>query len=44
MKPYVIKEREILKCSADQKPLVIIDVITGQMTTAVFDAFKETNK
>ena len=43
IKPYVIKQRQILKCSADQKTLVIIDVFTGQMTTTVLDAFKEAN-
>ena len=37
IKPYV----KLLKCSVDQKALVIMDVFTGQMTTAVLDAFKE---
>ena len=41
IKPYVKKLRELLKCSVDQKALVIMDVFTGQMTTAVLDAFKE---
>ena len=41
IKPYVKKQRELLKCSVDQKALVIMDVFTGQMTTAVLDAFKE---
>ena len=40
---YVIKQKQILKCSTDQKALVIMDVFTGQMTTAVLDAFKEGN-
>ena len=33
--PYVVKQREFLKCQVDQKPLVIIDVFTGQMTAEV---------
>ena len=43
IKPYVINQRQILKCLADQKARVIMDVLTGQMTTAVLDAFKEAN-
>ena len=43
IKSYVIKQRQILKCSADQKALVIMDVFTGQMTTAVLDVFKKAN-
>ena len=42
MRPYVIK-KQILKCSVDQKALVIMDVFTGQMTTAVLDVFKDAN-
>ena len=41
IKPYAKKQRELLKCSVDQKALVIMDVFTGQTTTAVLDAFKE---
>ena len=41
IKPYLKKQRELLKSSVDQKALVIMDVLTGQMTTAVLDAFKE---
>ena len=43
IKPYATKQRQILKCSGDQKALVIMDVFNGQMTTAVLDAFKEAN-
>ena len=43
IKPCVEKQRELLKCSVDQKALVIMDVFTGQMTPAVLDAFKEEN-
>ena len=43
IKPYVIKQRQILKCSADQKALVIMNVFTGQMATVVLDAFQEAN-
>ena len=43
IKPYIIKQRQILKCSVDQKALIIMDVFTGQITTAVLDAFKEAN-
>ena len=35
IKPYVTKQRQILKYSADQKALVIMDVFTGEMKTAV---------
>ena len=30
--PYVVKQRELLKCQVDQKALVIMDVFTDQMT------------
>ena len=43
IKPYVIKQRQILKCSADQKAPIIMGVFNGQMTTAVIDAIKEAN-
>ena len=43
IKPYVIKQGQILKCSANQKVLVIMDIFSVQMTAAVVDAFKEAN-
>ena len=43
IKPYVIKQKQVQKGFADQKALVIMDVFTRQMTTAVFEAFKEAN-
>ena len=43
IKPYVIKQRQILNYYADQKALIIMDVFAGQITTAVLDAFKEAN-
>ena len=39
---YAIKQRRILTCSADQKGLVITDVLTGQTTKTALDVFKET--
>ena len=30
--PYVIKQRQILKCSTDHKSLVTMDTFTGQIT------------
>ena len=41
IKPYVIKQGQVLKWSVDQKVLVIVDLFTVQMTTAVFDTVKE---
>ena len=41
--PYVVKQRELLKCQVDQKTLVIMDVFTGQMTAEVLNAYKEAN-
>ena len=41
--PYVKHQRQLLKLSTNQKALVIMDVFTGQMTTAVLEAFKEAN-
>ena len=41
IKPYVIKQRHILKLSANQKALIIIDAFTRQMTTPVLNAIKE---
>ena len=41
IKPYVKKQRQLLKRSTDQKALVIMDVFTGQTTTVVLEAFKE---
>ena len=32
-----------VKCAADQKVLVIMDVFTGQMTTEVINAYKKAN-
>ena len=43
VKPYVIKQKQILKCCADQEALAIVDAFTDQVTTAVLDAFKEAN-
>ena len=40
---YVKHQRQLLKLSTNQKALVIMDVFTGQMTTAVLEAFKEAN-
>ena len=41
--PYVVKQRELLKCQVDQKALVIMDVFTGQMTAEVLNAYEEAN-
>ena len=41
--PYVVKQRELLKCQVDQKGLVIMDVFTGQMTAEVFNAYEKAN-
>ena len=41
--PYVVKQRELLKCQVDQKALVIMDVFTGQMTAVVLNAYEEAN-
>ena len=41
--PYVKHQRQLLKLSTNQKALVIMDVFTGQMMTAVLEAFKEAN-
>ena len=41
--PYVVKQRELLKCQVDQKALVVMDVFTGQMTTEVLNAYEEAN-
>ena len=43
IKIYVIKQKQILKCSTDQKALAIMDVFAGQMKTAVLDAFRKSN-
>ena len=43
IKPYLVKQRKILKSSAGQKELVIMDPFTGQMTTAILGVFKEAN-
>lgn len=43
IKIYVIKQKQILKCSTDQKALAIMDVFAGQMKTAVLDAFRKAN-
>lgn len=41
--PYAEKTRKSLKCPADQKVLVIMDVFTGQMTTEVINAYDKAN-
>ena len=41
--PYVVKQRQLLKCQVDQKALVIMDVFTGQMTAEVLNAYEEAN-
>ena len=41
--PYVVTQRELLKCQVDQKALVIMDVFTGQMTAEVLNAYEEAN-
>ena len=41
--PYVVKQRELLKCQVDQKALVVMDVFTRQMTAEVLNAYEEAN-
>ena len=41
--PYVVKQRELLKCQVDQKALVTMDVFTVQMTAKVLNASEEAN-
>ena len=41
IKPYVKKQIQLLKHSTDQKALVIMNVLTGQMMAAVHEDFKE---
>ena len=41
--PYVVNQRELLKCQVDQKALVIMDVVTGQMTVEALNAYEEVN-
>ena len=41
--PYVVKQRELLKCQVDQKTLVIMDVFAGQLTAEVLNAYEEAN-
>ena len=41
--PYVVKQRELLKCQVDQKALVIMDVFTGKMTVEGLNAYEEAN-
>lgn len=36
-------QQQLLKVSTDQNFLIIMDVFTGQMTTDIYDAFKEAN-
>ena len=43
IKPYAEKKRKSLKCAADQKVLVIMDVFTGQMTKEVINAYEKAN-
>ena len=41
--PYVVKQREFLKCQVDQKALAIMDVFTCQITAEVLNAYEEVN-
>ena len=41
LKPYINKIIKQENLPVDQKSLVIMDVFTGQMTTAVLDMYKE---
>ena len=43
LKPYINKIIKQENLPVDQKSLVIMDVFTGQMTTAVLDMYKENN-
>ena len=41
--PYVTNQRNLLNLPNDQKALVIMDVFTGQMTSAVLEAYEQAN-